>query len=111
MTRQWKVGTDLIAASSQFFFGDEANLNRPLAGYTKVNLHTSYDITPNFQVYGLVENLFDQEYGLYGTFFNVEAANEAAEPDPSGIQFSDDNRRSITPAIPFAAYGGVKIKF
>ncbi|MEQ1714466.1 MAG: TonB-dependent receptor [Hyphomicrobium sp.] len=111
MTPQWKLGADLVSASSQFFFGDESNLNKPLAGYTKVNLHTSYDVTDNIQVYGLIENLFDARYGIYGTFFNVDAANEAAEPDPSGIEFDPNNRRSITPAIPFAAYGGVKVKF
>ena len=31
ITPQWKFGADLVAASSQFFFGDEANLNAPLA--------------------------------------------------------------------------------
>lgn len=112
LTPQWRFGADLIAASSQFFFGDEANLNRPLAGYTKVNLHTSYDITENIQIYGLIENLFDRRYGIYGAYFNAEAANiggEAADPE---IEFDEDGEhRSITPAIPFAAYGGVKIKF
>ncbi|MEQ1670800.1 MAG: TonB-dependent receptor, partial [Hyphomicrobium sp.] len=109
MTPQWKIGADLIATSSQFFYGDEANLNKPLAGYTKVNLHSSYDITENVQVYGLIENLFDARYGLYGTFFNLDAANEAGEP--SNVQFTEENNRSIVPAIPFAAYAGVKVKF
>ena len=98
MTPQWKIGADLVAASSQFFFGDEANLNKPLAGYTKVNLHTSYDVTNSVQIYGLVENLFDARYGLHGAFFNVDAANQAGEP--SNITFTNDNNRSIVPAHP-----------
>ena len=109
LTPQWKFGADLVAASGQFFFGDEANNNRQLAGYTRVDLHSSYDITQNVQVYGLIKNAFDRRYGLYGTFFDPAQANEAS--DATGVVFSDDERRSITPAPPFAAYGGVKIKF
>ncbi len=30
VTPKWKIGTDVVAASDQIFFGDEANLNRPL---------------------------------------------------------------------------------
>jgi outer membrane receptor protein involved in Fe transport len=107
LTPQWKVGTDLVAASSQFFFGDEANNNDKLAGYSRVDLSTSYDFSENVQIYGLVKNLFDRRYGLYGTFFDTEEATEAAEPQ--GLTLTDP--RSITPSQPFALYGGVKVKF
>lgn len=59
------------------FFGDESNQNTPLGGYAKVNLHTSYDLTDNIQIYGLVDNLFDEHYGVYGTFFDVEDTNDS----------------------------------
>lgn len=107
LTPQWRVGTDLVAASSQFFFGDEANNNAKLAGYTRVDLSTSYDVSENVQIYGLVKNLFDRRYGLYGTFFDTEEATEAAEPQ--GLTLTDP--RSVTPAQPFAVYGGLKIQF
>lgn len=107
LTPQWKVGTDLVAASSQFFFGDEANNNRKLSGYTRVDLNTSYDVTENVQIYGLIKNVFDRRYGLYGTFFDTEEATEAAEPQD--LTFNDP--RSITPSLPFAIYGGVKMRF
>ncbi len=109
MTPQWKVGADLVTASDQFFFGDEANNNDTLSGYTRVDLNTSYDLTENVQIYGLVKNLFDRRYGLYGTFFSPEDANEVSAG--SGVTFDEDEVRSITPSLPFAAYGGVKIKF
>ncbi|MBS0232134.1 MAG: TonB-dependent receptor, partial [Proteobacteria bacterium] len=120
ITPKWTLGADLIAASSQFFYGDDTNVDRPLAGYTKVNLHTSYDVTDHIQIYGLIDNLFDQQYGIYGTYFNTELAQEAGPgangqggPDPSlkGLVYNPNNARTITPAIPFAAYGGVKVKF
>lgn len=107
LTPQWKVGSELIAASDQFFFGDEANNNAKLAGYTRVDFSTSYDVNENFQVYGLIKNAFDRRYGLYGTFFDPEEATEAAEPQ--GLTLTDP--RSITPAQPFAIYGGVRVKF
>lgn len=114
ITPKWVFGADLISASNQIFYGDEGNDNTPLAGYYKINLHSAYNITDNVQVYGLIENLTDQKYGIYGTYFNVEAANGAAVADPSlngEDTFAEGNGKTITPAIPFAAYGGVKIKF
>lgn len=109
LTPQWKVGSDLVASSDQFFFGDEANNNTKLPGYARVDLRTSYDLTENFQIYGLVKNIFDRRYGLYGTFFSPEDANDASST--TGVTFDEDEARSITPSLPFAAYGGIKIKF
>ena len=110
LTPKWTFGADLMTASNQIFYGDEGNDNTPLAGYYKVNLHSSYDITDHIQIYGLIENLTDQEYGIYGTYINVEAANGAAAADPSlpPDPFAEDNAKTITPAIPFAAYGGAQ---
>jgi vitamin B12 transporter len=35
--------------------------------YTKVDISTSYDLTENFQIFGRIENLFDEEYQeVYG---------------------------------------------
>lgn len=113
LTPRWIFGADVIAASSQIFYGDESNKDKPLAGYAKVNLHSSYDITDNIQVYGLIENLFDKQYSIYGTYFNTELAQGAAAADPSlkGLTYNPDNARTTTPAIPFAAYGGLKVRF
>jgi iron complex outermembrane recepter protein len=109
-TPQWKFGADLVVASNQIFFGDEGNDNAPLAGYATVNLHTSYDVTQNVQVYGIVNNLFDSHYGLFGNYFNLAQANQAASADGLGDNFFTDPR-TITPASPFAAYGGVRFKY
>jgi iron complex outermembrane receptor protein len=108
MTSKWKIGTDVIAASNQVLFGDENNTDKPLPGYAKVNLHTSYDITDRIQVYGLFENLLDNKYALYGTYYSVDDAQ-----GPAGVSnvTLNDNPRTVVPAIPFAAYGGLKVKF
>ncbi len=112
MTSKWKVGADLVAASNSPYFpneiSDEEGLNAFLPGYTRVDLHTSYDITENIQVYGLVKNLFNQKYGLYGTYFDTTDVNEV-NADLGVPSFTD--ARSMSPSMPFAAYGGVKYKF
>jgi outer membrane receptor protein involved in Fe transport len=112
LTSKWKFGADLVAASDQPLFpneakeeADENGVPSLLKGYTRVDLHTSYDVTQNFQVYGLIKNLFDRRYGLYGTYFE--------EPDDVPVfgrpELTDP--RTISPSMPFAAYGGMKIKY
>lgn len=104
ITQKWRFGADLIAASNQIFFGDESNQNTPLGGYAKVNLHTSYALTEHVQIYGLVDNLFDAHYGVYGTYFDTTETN-----DTFGTNFTDP--RTVLPAAPITAYGGVKVRF
>lgn len=120
VTPKWVVGADMISVSDQYFYGDEGNNDAPLPGYTRVNVHSSYNITDHIQIYGLIENLFDNQYGIYGTYFNTELAqaagpgkNGSGGPDSSlnGLEYDEDNGRTITPAIPFAAYGGVRVRF
>jgi iron complex outermembrane recepter protein len=111
LTPEWKFGSDLITVSDQVFFGDQANLNEPLAGYTVVNIHSSYDITKNIQIYSLVNNVFDTHYGLFGNYFNLAAANNAASADPSTGAGFFTNPRTITPGAPLAVYGGLKLRF
>lgn len=110
VTPKWKFGADLVAASNQVYFGDEGNDNSKLPGYAKVDLHTSYDVTRNMQVYGIINNLFNSHYGLFGNYFNLDAANEAARADGLGNNFFTD-ARTITPAQPFVAYGGVRFRY
>lgn len=111
LTPKWKVGADIIAASKSPFYpnevSDDEGLNSFLGAYSRVDLNTSYDITENVQVYGLIKNLFDQRYGLYGTYFE---ADEESDIDVALGGPGLDDPRSLSPSMPFAIYGGVKIK-
>lgn len=114
ITSQWKFGVDMVAASDQQFFGDEGGLDRPLAGFAKFNLHTSYDVTDNIQIYGLVDNVFDTRYGLFGTYYDTESAEDANDgepPYPDGTFEDDETHRTKVPAPPVTAFGGVKVRF
>ena len=68
-------------------------------------------VTKNIQLYGLVNNLFDAHYGLFGNFYNLEAANSAAAADPATGNRFFTNPRTITPSPPTTAYGGVRVRF
>ncbi|WP_088343978.1 MULTISPECIES: TonB-dependent receptor [Rhodomicrobium] len=98
LTEVWRIGADMVFSSDQFFVGDEGNDNAELASYAVFNLHTSYQLTKNVQIYGIVNNVFDNEYATYGTFFEAE---DVGLTDP----------RTITPAQPLSAYAGLKVKF
>jgi iron complex outermembrane recepter protein len=105
LTEAWKVGADVVLAGSQYFFGDESNQNPQLPGYGVVNLRTSYELTKNVTVYGLINNLFDHKYATYGAFYSTGIMNVSGNPSTNLT-----NPDTITPAQPFSVYGGVKVK-
>ena len=70
------------------------------------NLHASYQINKTFQIYGRVDNIFDNRYATYGTFFDTGDVPNFAN---GGAQFTDP--RSVSPARPRAFYAGLKATF
>lgn len=106
VTDVWKVGGDALYVSSQYFVGDESNQFPKLPSYTVFNLHTSYQITKNFQIYGRVNNVFDNRYSTVGTFFDREALPNFTN---GGAEFTDP--RSLSPARPRAFYAGMRVTF
>lgn len=115
VTPKWAVGSDLVTVSDQVFFGDEGNDNERLSGFTKVNIHTSYNISDSIQIYGLVDNVFDSRYGLFGTYYSTEGAEYASDVAGSTYDpdiFEDDTtHRTKVPAPPIAAYAGMRVRF
>jgi iron complex outermembrane receptor protein len=101
ITDPWKLGADLNVVGSQWLVGDEANQNAKVPAYWTVNLHSSYQMTKNIEVYGLVRNLFNQHYYVYGTFFETDSFPYLNLTDP----------RTFVPGMPFAAYAGLRAKF
>ena len=70
------------------------------------NLHTSYQVTKNFQLYGKIDNIFDRRYATYGQFFAREAVPNFTN---GGAEFTDP--RSLCPARPRAFYAGMRLTF
>jgi outer membrane receptor protein involved in Fe transport len=105
VTDKLKVGGDALFVSSQYFVGDEANLAPKLPSYTVFNVHASYQIDKTYQIYGRVDNVFDNRYATYGTFFDTGAIPNLS----NGSNFTD--ARTVSPARPRAFYVGMRATF
>ena len=92
------IGLDMKYQSSQFFRGDEANLNRPLPGYTTVNAGAEWQVASNVRLFAQVDNLFDKNYATFGLY---GAADEVL-----GEEFDDP--RFVSPGAPRSAWIGVR---
>jgi hypothetical protein len=66
----------------------------------------SYQINKTFQIYARADNIFDNRYATYGTFFDMTAVPNFAN---GGAAFTDP--RFVSPARPRALYVGLKATF
>ena len=66
-----------------------------------MNLHSSYKVTKNVELFALVNNLFNQHYYVSGTFFDVTSFPYLNLTDP----------RTFVPGMPFAFYFGARATF
>jgi outer membrane receptor protein involved in Fe transport len=106
VTDAFKIGGDALFVDSQYFVGDESNQGQRLPSYAVFNLHASYQIDKTFQIYARADNIFDNRYATYGTFFDTGAVPNFAN---GGAPFTDP--RSVSPARPRAFYAGLRATF
>jgi outer membrane receptor protein involved in Fe transport len=106
ITDAFKVGGDALYVSSQYFVGDESNQAARLPSYAVFNLHSSYQINKALQIYARADNIFDNRYATYGTFFDTTAVPNFPA---GGTQFTDP--RTVSPARPRAFYAGLRVTF
>ena len=101
VTDKWHVGADMVAASGQVLFGNENGALPQAPGYAVFGLHTSYQVAKQVQIYGLIQNLFDQRFYTAGGLFETDDLPNSAPSltDPT----------TFGPARPFAIYGGMRI--
>jgi iron complex outermembrane recepter protein len=104
VTDAWTVGGTGVAASGQFLFGDEANLSPKTPAYLVLNLHTSYQLTPHLQLFGLVENVLNTTYYTFATFSPTSSVPIIQVPGAT-------NTRSYSPAAPIAGTVGIRVTF
>ena len=101
ITDAWNFGADINVIGSQYLVGDQANQNPKVPAYWIVNLHSSYQVTKNVEVFGLVRNLFNQRYYTFGTFFQTDSFPYLDLTDP----------RTFLPGAPLAAYAGLRARW
>lgn len=105
VTESWVIGFSAVLASGKYLFGDEANLNPTTGAYGVFNVHSSYQITKNFQVFASLENVLNTRYATFGTFSPVTSNTPLIQAPGS------TNTRSLALAPPVSAYGGVRVTF
>jgi len=101
LTKEWKVGADLVFVAVNYIRGDEINAFGTLPSYATINLRSSYQLTKNLEIYGLIENVSNTRARTFGTFFSTT--------DIPFLAFSDPRQVSISPPIGF--FGGAKVMF
>jgi len=104
VTPSWTIGTTGILSSGQVLQGDASNLNPKTGDYFVLNANTSYRVTDNVELFGLVQNLTNTKYATYGGFSPVALAPITQAPGTT-------NTRSLSPGAPVAGYGGVRVSF
>ncbi len=104
VTDKWTVGASAVAASGQVLFGDEANLTPKTPGYFLLNLNTSYQLTANVQLFGVVENAANARFYTFGTFSPTSAIPIVQAPGAT-------NPRSYSPGPPVGGLVGVRATF
>jgi iron complex outermembrane receptor protein len=101
VTDAWKIGFDVNAVGSQYLTGDQSNQQPKVPPYAVVNLHGSYQVNKNVELFANVQNLFNQHYYTTGSFFSVSSIPFLNLTDP----------RMFVPGMPLAAYAGLRMKF
>jgi iron complex outermembrane receptor protein len=93
---------------SQYLIHDDSNQFAKVPAYATLNLHTSYQLTPNVELFGMINNVLNPHYYVAGTFTGLGGFSSA---DGSNTIATLSDPRTFVPGMPFAAYAGAKVKF
>jgi iron complex outermembrane recepter protein len=104
VTDGWTVSGTGVAASGQFLFGNEANLTAKTPADFVFNLHTSYQLTPTLQLFGLIENAFNTTYYHLAPFHRPHPFRLSRLPAPP-------IPRSYSPGATIAGTVGIRMTF
>ena len=105
VTDRFGVGLDIISNSDQHLRGDESNQLDTVAGYTLVNLRARYQFSEQFEIFAIVNNLFDKEFETFGLL--------GEEPGELEVPIIEDLTIPLFlgPAPPRAAFAGLRYTF
>jgi iron complex outermembrane receptor protein len=105
----WSVGGTWSYVGPSFYRGDEDNLNPELPGYAVASLRTSYQITKNLQVFANIQNVFDRHYSTFGILGDPTGVGAPGVPPDGSLGDPHVDPRFLSPAMPRAYFGGVKV--
>jgi iron complex outermembrane recepter protein len=107
----WTVGASVRFVSDQYYYGDESNQLAPMPSYQVFGLHSSYQATRWLQVFAHIDNLLNAKYATYGVLSDPTGIGAAGIPVTGVTNGPGVDNRFLSPAYPFAIYGGVRITF
>jgi len=93
--------------SEQYYANDQSNQEPMLPGHVVVNLHSSYSIDDDFEIFAELDNALDARYATYAIFGDPTGVGAPGVPT-NGVGVDP---RFISPAPPIGAIGGVRLKF
>ena len=105
--RGWSLGASLVLVDDQSYRGDESNQLAPLPGYAVLNLHSTLDLSRRVSLFATLDNALDAKYATFGVLGDPTGVGAPGVP-PTG---PGADPRFQSPAAPFAAYGGLRVRF
>jgi outer membrane receptor protein involved in Fe transport len=121
LTPRWNIGGNAIAASGAYLHGDENNANQAggtnaagtyvsgsgwIAGYTVVNLQSTYHVTKHAEIFVRLINLLDKQYATAG-FLTSSSFNPNGSFIPNPHDWPNEN--AVSPAAPRAIWAGLRV--
>ncbi|MCX7281782.1 MAG: TonB-dependent receptor [Alphaproteobacteria bacterium] len=99
------LGGEMVVTGSQYFDGDPSNRNAKLPATAVINLRASYQFDERWQLFGLVNNVFDDRHALYGAYFDPSGGAAGLVTPPL------TDPRTLTLRQPVSFQAGIKLKF
>jgi outer membrane receptor protein involved in Fe transport len=99
----WTIAIAAHVAGGMYLRGDESNLNPKTGSYAVFDLSSNFRLLENIDLFVSINNLFNTKYETFGTFSPTSDVPIAEAPGAS-------DPRSLSPAAPFAAFGGIRVR-
>jgi len=74
-------------------------------------LHSSFKVARWFEVFGNIDNLLNKKYATYGVYSDPTGIGAPGIPVGGVTNGPGVDNRFLSPAYPFAMYGGFRITF
>lgn len=113
-TDTWRVGAQLQAYSGQYVRGNENNAHQPdgeefngrgrIGGYAVLNLTTTWNFAPGWELFGKVNNVFDRRYASSGLLGENAFDGRGALQAPADWR----NEQFVGPGAPRGVWVGLR---
>jgi len=98
------IGGELAFTGAAYFDGDQSNLNVKLPSTVVVNLRAAWQFDERWQLFGGIDNLFDNRDALYGSYFDPSSSAGLVTPTLT-------DARTLTLRQPVTFQLGLRLKF